>query len=48
MGVGRDPKNSILKVFGCDHEVLRVLEAKNLSKIGIFTSNMAALERFGL
>ena len=36
------PTELDFKGSGCDHEVLGVLEAKNLSKIGILRSNMAA------
>ena len=40
------PTELNFKGSGYNHEVLGVLEAKNLSKIGILRSNMAAFERF--
>ena len=32
----KNPQNSNFWVFRCDHEVLRALEAKNRTKIGVF------------
>ena len=46
---GRDRLTKLhFKGYGCNHEVLGVMEAQNFSKIGILASNLAAFDRFGL
>ena len=40
------PTELDFKGSGCDHEVLGVVEAKNLSKTGVLRSNRAAFWGF--